>query len=64
VWGDIVQCAAAGFGNEGIEKAVLVGDAATRLKQTLMFDLPIVTKTEVQDLIVDDSQGGGRRVQR
>lgn len=54
----------AGFGPEGIEKGVLVGDAATRLKQTLMFDLPIVTKAEVQDLMKVDVEGGGRRVAR
>jgi len=36
---------------------LLVGDAATRLKQTLMFDLPIIVKDEVQALI----EGGRRR---
>jgi 2-dehydro-3-deoxygluconokinase len=36
-----------GFTASGIEKGILVGDAATRIKQTLMFDLPIVTKEEV-----------------
>ncbi|OQA40486.1 MAG: 2-dehydro-3-deoxygluconokinase [Chloroflexi bacterium ADurb.Bin325] len=54
----------AGFGAEGLEKGVLVGDAATRLKQTLMFDLPVVTKAEVQDLLRADATGGGRRVAR
>jgi 2-dehydro-3-deoxygluconokinase len=54
----------AGFGAEGLEKGVLVGDAATRLKQTLMFDLPIVTKAEVQDLLRADVAGGGKRVAR
>ena len=54
----------AGFGQEGIEKGVLVGDAATRIKQTLMFDLPIVTKAEVQDLLRADVEGGGKRVSR
>jgi 2-dehydro-3-deoxygluconokinase len=53
-----------GFGPEGIEKGVLVGDAATRIKQTLMFDLPIVTKAEVQDLMKEDVVGGGKRVSR
>jgi len=48
----------------GIEKGVLVGDAATRLKQTLMFDLPIVTKAEVQALMRADVAGGGRRTVR
>ncbi len=54
----------AGFGPEGLEKGVLVGDAATRLKQTLMFDLPIVTKAEVRDLMKEDVAGGGKRVSR
>ncbi len=54
----------AGFGAEGLEKGVLVGDAATRLKQTLMFDLPVVTKAEVQDLLRADIAGGGKRVAR
>jgi 2-dehydro-3-deoxygluconokinase len=53
-----------GFGIEGIEKGVLVGDAASRLKQTLMFDLPIVTKAEVRDLMKEDVAGGGKRVSR
>jgi len=54
----------AGFNSEGIEKGILVGDAATRIKQTLMFDLPIVTKSEVQDLLKSDVEGGGKRVSR
>lgn len=54
----------ASFGAEGLEKGVLVGDAATRLKQTLMFDLPVVTKAEVQDLLRADIAGGGKRVAR
>lgn len=54
----------AGFGREGIEKGVLVGDAATRLKQSMMFDLPIVTKAEVQSLLKADMVGGGKRVSR
>lgn len=54
----------AGFGAEGLAKGVLVGDAATRLKQTLMFDLPVVTKAEVQDLLRADVAGGGKRVAR
>ena len=53
-----------GFTAEGIEKGVLVGDAATRIKQTLMFDLPIVTRNEVQDLMKADVLGGGKRVAR
>ena len=54
----------AGFKADGLEKGVLVGDAATRLKQTMMFDLPIVTKEEVRDLMREDVAGGGKRVSR
>lgn len=53
-----------GFNPDGIAKGVLVGDAATRIKQTLMFDLPIVTRHEVQDLMKADVLGGGKRVAR
>jgi len=53
-----------GFTPAGMEKGLLVGDAATRLKQTLMFDLPIVTKSEVQALMEADVLGGGRRTVR
>ncbi len=48
----------------GIEKGVLVGDAATRIKQTLMFDLPIIDKAEVQALMKADVLGGGKRTAR
>lgn len=54
----------AGFNAAGIEKGVLVGDAASRIKQTLMFDLPIVTKAEVQALMRADVLGGGKRTVR
>ena len=53
-----------GFNREGMEKGVLTGDAATRLKQTLMFDLPIVDKSEVQALLRSDVLGGGKRTSR
>ncbi len=53
-----------GFNARGIEKGVLVGDAATRIKQTLMFDLPIVTKAETQALMQADVTGGGKRTAR
>ncbi|MFC2053090.1 PfkB family carbohydrate kinase [Chloroflexota bacterium] len=53
-----------GFNQDGIEKGVLVGDAATRIKQTLMFDLPIVTKAETQALMKSDIVGGGKRTAR
>ena len=48
----------------GLEKGVLVGDAATRLKQTLMYDLPIITKQEIQALMQADVAGGGKRTAR
>ncbi|MEJ2351725.1 MAG: sugar kinase [Anaerolineales bacterium] len=48
----------------GLQKGVLVGDAITRLKQTLMFDLGIVTKEEVQNLLNADISGGGKRESR
>lgn len=54
----------AGFNATGVEKGLLVGDAATRIKQTLMFDLPIVTKAEVQALLKSDVLGGGKRTAR
>jgi len=54
----------AGFDAEGIRKGVLVGDAATRLQQTMMFDLPIINKSEVQALMKSDVQGGGKRTSR
>ena len=47
-----------------IQKGVLVGDAATRLTQTLMYDLPIVTKEEVQARMTADVTGGGKRTAR
>ena len=53
-----------GFGSEGIDKGVLVGDAATRLKQTLMYDLPIVDKAEVEALLKSEAVGGGKRTSR
>jgi len=52
------------FGPNGLEKGVLVGDAATRLKQTLMFDLPMVDKSEIQALLKADVLGGGKRTAR
>ena len=54
----------AGINPEGVRKGVLVGDAATRLKQTLMFDLPIVTKAETEALMRADVVGGGKRTAR
>ncbi|MCL5278880.1 MAG: PfkB family carbohydrate kinase, partial [Planctomycetes bacterium] len=42
------------LGSRGIAKGVLVGDAATRLKQTLMFDLPILERSEIRALMMAD----------
>lgn len=53
-----------GLNQRGMEKGILVGDAATRLKQTLMFDLPVVNKAEIQELIRADFAGGGKRTER
>jgi 2-dehydro-3-deoxygluconokinase len=53
-----------GISMKGIRKGVLVGDAATRLKQTLMFDLPVIDKVEIQALLKADLLGGGKRTQR
>ncbi len=50
--------------SEAITKGVLVGDAATRLKQTLMYDLPIVDKAEVEALMKAEVFGGGKRTSR
>jgi len=51
----------AGFNREGLTKGVMVGDAAARLQQTLMFDLPIIDKNEIQALLRADISGGGKR---
>jgi 2-dehydro-3-deoxygluconokinase len=51
-------------GGEALAKGVLVGDAATRLKQTLMYDLPIVDKAEVEALMKAEVYGGGKRTSR
>ena len=47
-----------------LQKGVLVGDAATCVKQTLMYDLPIVTKDEVEALQTSWARGGGKRASR
>ncbi len=52
------------FSAAGLAKGVLVGDAATRLQQTLMFDLPITDKREIQDLLEADVLGGGQSIAR
>jgi 2-dehydro-3-deoxygluconokinase len=53
-----------GLSLAGLVKGVLVGDAATRLKQTLMFDLPILDRAEIQALMRSDVEGGGKRTAR
>jgi 2-dehydro-3-deoxygluconokinase len=53
-----------GLTEDGLCKGLLVGDAATRIKQTLMFDLPVVDKDEVQALMRADVLGGGKRTLR
>ncbi len=52
------------FSSAGLEKGVQVGDAATRIKQTLMFDLPMIDKAEVEALLKADAFGGGKRTSR
>jgi len=47
-----------------IRKGVLVGDAAARLKQTLMYDLPVITRQEIQARMRADIAGGGKRTVR
>ena len=53
-----------GLNQDGLAKGVLVADAATRLQQTLMYDLPIVDKDEIQALLTADVLGGGKREAR
>jgi len=52
------------FSPTGLTKGVLVGDAATRIKQTLMFDLPMIDKSDVESLMKADTFGGGKRTAR
>ena len=49
---------------DGIAKGIVVGDAISRLKQTMMFELCIVTREEVQALIQAEATGGGKRESR
>jgi 2-dehydro-3-deoxygluconokinase len=53
-----------GLGAAGLKKGVMVGDAATCLKQTLMFDLPIVTREEIQRLLTEDTASAGKQTVR
>lgn len=52
------------FSPTGMTKGVMAGDAATRIQQTLMFDLPVVNRDEVQALMDADAFGGGKRTAR
>lgn len=54
----------AGLGAAGLAKGVQVGDAATCLKQTLMFDLPIVNRSEIQALLSSNPATIGRQTVR
>ena len=54
----------AGFNEAGLTKGILVGDAATRLKQTLMYDLPIIDRAEIAALMKANVAGGGKRTSR
>ncbi len=53
-----------GLGAAGLAKGVQVGDAATCLKQTLMFDLPIVNRSEIQALLSSNPATVGRQTVR
>ena len=53
-----------GLGEEGITKGVLVGDACTRLKHTLMFDLPILDRGEVSRQLKESLTGTPVRISR
>jgi 2-dehydro-3-deoxygluconokinase len=54
----------AGFEGNGIARGILVGDAATRLQQTLMFDLPMVDKEEIEALMKAELSGKTLRTSR
>src|SRR5574341_1453723 len=54
----------AGFDVQGMTKGVLVGDAISRLSQTLMYDLPMIDKAEIQSLMFEETYGGGKRTAR
>lgn len=49
---------------KALQKGILVGDAATRLKQTQMYDLPVITRHEIQSLMRADVLGGGKHTIR
>ncbi|MFZ6030710.1 MAG: sugar kinase [Chloroflexota bacterium] len=49
---------------KALETGVQVGDAATRLKQTLMYDLPVLTWGDIQALLAADKNGAGANMIR
>lgn len=53
-----------GLSADGLEKGVLIGDAAARIQQTLMFDLPVLTRDEINQLLRADAKGDGLRPSR
>lgn len=52
------------FADAGIQKGILVGDACTRLKHSLMFDLPVLDRDEVSAMIIADEHGANAAVSR
>jgi len=52
------------FQGLGLAKGVTVGDACARLQQTVMFDLPILDRNEVQALMRADATGSRQQVSR
>jgi 2-dehydro-3-deoxygluconokinase len=55
---------ARGLTPEGMHDGVLVGDAASRLAQTLMFDLALISRAEIQSLLEADQTGFARSTVR
>jgi 2-dehydro-3-deoxygluconokinase len=53
-----------GLDQEGLAAGITVGDAATRLQQTLMFDLPMIDRAELQALLQLERAGGSARTVR
>lgn len=55
---------ARGLTEEGIHDGVLIGDAAARLAQTLMFDLAVISRAEIGSLLKADQTGFARSTVR
>ncbi len=51
-----------GHGVDGLAKGVCVGDAATALKQTLMFDLPLLRRDEIGEMLRAGASATARTV--